>query len=143
MAAPKVSARDFTDQRIYDILDDSEHREILRPYSPITPLSSPWPATCSFSFLISVLVPHVSARASVVPPDASLFALPSCGVDPWVTDYITPLANTPSRPMQSDNLYRMFLAWQQACPQRLLRYFLGHLRRSSHPVSQWIYSGLS
>lgn len=31
-------------------------------YSTITPLSSPWPATRSCSFLIPVLVPHVSGQ---------------------------------------------------------------------------------
>ena len=68
---------------------------------------------------------------------------PACGVDPWVTDYITPLASPPSRPMQSVNQYRMFLAGQQACPQRPLLSFLGHLGRSSHPVSLWIGPYLS
>jgi|GEM_PF-3627793 len=57
------TARGFTDLRIYDILERSEHKEILRPvYLPITPLSSPWPTTCSSSFLIPVLVPHVSGQ---------------------------------------------------------------------------------
>ena len=66
-----------------------------------------------------------------------------CGVVPWVKDYITPIASPPSRPMQSDNLYRTFLAGQQACPQRLSSLFLVHFERSSYPVSHWIYSYLS
>ncbi len=41
------------------------------------------------------------------------------------------------------NLYCTFLAGRQACPQPLSRPFLGHLRRFSHPASQWIYSDLS
>jgi hypothetical protein len=51
------------------------------------------------------LVPHVSARAGVAPPDIFyIFPTPSCGGDPWVKDYVTPLAKPPSRPMQSVNL---------------------------------------
>jgi hypothetical protein len=61
-----------------------------------------------------------------------------CGVDPWVEASITPLAKPPSRPMQSDNLYLMVLAGQQACPQRLSSLSLGHLRRPKHRVSLWI-----
>ena len=50
------------------------------------------------------------------------------------------LRHVPCNPI---NLYRMFLAGQQACPQGLLSCFLGHLGRSNHPVSQGIYSYLS
>jgi hypothetical protein len=74
-------------------------------YQPTTPPAISWPATCSYSFLIPVLVPHVSARAGVAPPDIFyIFPTPSCGGDPWVKDYVTPLAKPPSRPMQSVNL---------------------------------------
>jgi hypothetical protein len=48
---------------------------------------------------------------------------PSFGVDPWVTDCITPLANSPSRPMQSDNLC---IAWSLPGNRRARRGFLAH-----------------
>jgi|GEM_PF-6006432 len=73
----------------------------------------------------------------------AFFPVTYCGVVPWVTDLITPLANPPSRRVLSDNLYCTFLAGQQACPQRLSGPFLVHLRRYKHPVSQRIYSPLS
>ena len=34
----------------------------------------------------------------------TFFPVPYCGVDLWVTDSITPLANPPSHPMQSDKI---------------------------------------
>jgi hypothetical protein len=112
----------------------------LRPiYLPITPLSSPWPTTCSYSikysFRFRMFRPGQASRRQI---SFTYFPVPSCGVVTWVTDLITPLATFPSRPMQSDNLCRMILAGQQACPQRLFLPFLGHLNRSYHPVSQRI-----
>jgi len=74
---------------------------------------------------------------------SKFFPDPFCGVDPWVTASITPLANPPSWPVQSINLYRMALAGQQACPQKHSSLFLVHLRRPQHPVSHRICSCLS
>ena len=77
-------------------------------------------------------------QASCRQTPSTCYPVPDCGVDPWVTDCITPLAKPPSRHVLSDNLYCTFLAGQQACPQRLSLPFLGHLNRSYHPVSQRI-----
>jgi hypothetical protein len=73
----------------------------LRPvYSAITPPAPSWPTTCTYSIKYSFWF-----RMSR-PGQASCRQTPitSFGVDPWVTDYITPLAQPPSRTMQSVTL---------------------------------------
>ncbi|MDA8407661.1 MAG: hypothetical protein M0T73_12515 [Deltaproteobacteria bacterium] len=71
-------------------------------------------------FLNSRFGPHVPVQGKRrVARHFLLLPYPYCGVDPWVTDLITPLARSPARSMLSYDLYRMFLAGQQACPQGL------------------------
>jgi hypothetical protein len=135
------TAEEFTNQRFSTIL-------MSRPWDNLEASMIANHAACSFLsrdmqllFLNSLFGPACSGpgQASRRQTPFPFFSVPFCGVDPWVTDYITPLANPPSRSMQSVNLYRMALAGQQACPQAHSSLFLVHLGRSNHPVSQWIY----
>ena len=71
-------------------------------------------------YLISFWFRMFLSRAGTVPPDTlypypTLIAASILGLR--TLSRLLPI--TPSRPMQSDYLYRMFLAGQQACPQRL------------------------
>ena len=68
-----------------------------RPQSP-----GPLHAVTLFNI---VLVPHVPVQGRHRAARHPLpLPYPHCGVVPWVTDSITPLANPPSRSMQSDNI---------------------------------------
>ena len=104
-----------------------------RPQSP-----GPLHAVTLFNI---VLVPHVPVQGRHRGARHPLpLPYPHCGVDPWVTDSITPLAN------YSVTAHAIRLSVSHVpcratgVPAAAFCTFLGHLRRFSHPVSQWIYS---
>ena len=75
--------------------------------SPITPLAPPCPATRNFFSQIPLRSRMFRpGQASRRHKHFGFCLVPFCGVDPWVTDSITPLATTPAWAMQPDNLYR-------------------------------------
>ena len=71
------------------------------------------------------------------------FSQKYCGVDPWVKDYITPLANSPSRPMQSDNSVTHGPCRATGVPAEAFIVFPGPSGHPNHPVPHWIWSNLS
>ena len=90
----------------------------------------------------TVSVPHVSARASVVPPDAfrnypTLLSASFLGLR-TISRLLLTLRHGPCNPIIC--VAHMILAGQQSCPQRLSSRFLVHIWQSTHPVSQQIYS---
>ncbi len=108
---------------------------------PITPPAPSWPTTCSYSFKFPfwsrMFRPgQASRRQTSFSFSPFHLAATILGLR-TISRLLLNLRHGPCNPI---NLYRMVLAGQQACPQRLSRPFLSHLGRSNHPVSRRIYS---
>jgi hypothetical protein len=97
------TARGFTDRRIAMI-------SMFRPWGNLETSILANHSACNLLarnmqllFLNSRFGPACSwpGQASRRQTPFAFFPVPYCGVVPWVKDYITPLANSPSRSMQS------------------------------------------
>ncbi len=97
-------ARGFTNKRITNILMfltwGNLEASILSNHGAFISLAH----NMQLLFSNSRFGPHVPVQGKRrVARHFLLLPYPYCGVDPWVTDLITPLAKPPSRSMQSDN----------------------------------------